>query len=52
VTKDGYPVIIERVGLSVPKKCFELMTDQDIQDYYIRDLEFIYNIVLPICSHR
>lgn len=52
VTKDGHPVLIERVAMTNPKKCFELMSEEDIKDYFIRDLCFIYNIMLPICSEK
>lgn len=38
--------------MSNPKKCFQIMSDEDIKDYFIRDLFFIQNIMLPICSER
>lgn len=52
VSREGHPVLIERIALSNPKKCFELMNDEDIKDFFMRDLSFIYNIMLPICSER
>lgn len=48
--KNGWPIIIERVGFSKPKKIFETMSSEDLENFFIQLYEKLIYIQFPICS--
>ena len=48
--KNGWPIIIERVGFSKTSKIFELMTNENLENFFIQLYEKLIYIKFPICS--
>ena len=50
-TKNGFPVIVERLG-QLNSENLKNCTTEEIRDFYLREFEYLVRVVLPMCSEQ
>ena len=52
ITKDGCPILIERIGKSKTIELLNYLNEDDLNDFFIQIYERLFYIIFPICSQK